>query len=253
MFGVLGRPILLLFDAGRRKEPTESPLSIAHPYHREGVYHHEGSKFLLLATLAVERCEETGFAINAPVAQIMAAVAAEAFIDEFAFVLSTLRIIKKGLELARVGAILEQLEVSRVQVTEKFKIASQLLPGNAFDAGHQPFQSFNQLIKLRNYLVHPKVVPKPPGWFSYFVSNGLITQKPDAKFIFPEWTAQLQNKQCASWACRATARIVLDLIARLQEPCDTNNVPGIYEMLLTSWEWAKTDRRIWSGQSLDSI
>jgi len=183
----------------------------------------------------------------------MAAVAAEAFISEFAFVLSTLRLTKKGPELARVGAILEQLEVSRVQVTEKFSIASQLLPGDPSDAGRQPFQSFNQLIKLRNYLAHPKVVSKPPGWFSYFVSNGLVVQKPDAQFILPDWTAQLQNKRCASWACRATARIVLDLIGRLREPCNTNDVPGIYETLLSSWEWAKTDQRIWSEQSLDSI
>ncbi len=183
----------------------------------------------------------------------MAAVAAEAFIGEFAFVLSTLRVIKKGPDLARVGEILEQLETSRVQVTEKFTIASRLLPGDAFDAGRQPFQSFNQLIKLRNYLAHPKVLSKPPGWFSYFVSNGLVTQKPDAEFILPDWTAQLQNRRCASWACRATARIVLDMVDRLKEPCNASDVPGIYETLQTSWEWAKTDKRIWNGESFDSI
>ena len=169
-----------MLDAGARHESMEFALSIAHPYHKEGVTYLGANKFLLLATLAVDRCEDSGFAIQAHVAQIMSAVAAEAFIGEFAFVLSTLWIIKKGPELARVGAILEQLEVSRVQVTEKFNIASQLLPGDAFDTGHQPFQSFNQLIRLRNYLAHPKVVSKPPGWFSYFVSNGLVTQKPDA-------------------------------------------------------------------------
>lgn len=228
-------------------------MSIADPYHSPGVYYHGANKFLLLATLAFDRSEESGFAFQANVAQIMAAVAAEAFIGEFAFVLSSLRIIKNGPELARAGAILEQLEVSRVQVTEKFSIASQLLPGEPLDTGRQPFQSFIQLIKLRNYLAHPKVVSKPPGWLAYFVSNGPATQKPDAEFILPDWTAQLQNKQCAAWACRATARIVLDLICLLQEPCDTNNVPGIYETLLTSWEWVKADQRIWSGNSLDCI
>lgn len=228
-------------------------MSIVRPYHQEGLYYHGANKFLLLAALAVDRCADSGFAIHAHVAQIMAAVAAEAFIGEFAFVLSTLRTIDKGAELARAGAILEQLEVSRVQVSEKFNIASQLLPGDAFDQGHQPFQSFSQLIKLRNYLAHPKVMSKPPGWFSYFVRNGLVTHKPDAEFILPDWTAQLQNKQCASWACRATARIVLNLIARLEEPCDKHNVPRIYQTLLASWDWAKTDQRIWTGQSLDNI
>lgn len=228
-------------------------MSIARPYHKEGEYHHGANKVLLLAVLSVDRCEDAGFAFQACVSQIMAAVAAEAFFAEFAFTLSTLRHTKKGPNLARIGAVLEQLEVSRVQITEKFNIASQLLPGPPFDAGHQPFQSFNQLIKLRNHLVHPKVGTKPPGWFSYFVSNGLVTQKPDDPMILPDWTAQLQNKRCASWACRATARIVLDLIGRLREPCNTNNVPGVHESLLGNWEWAKTDQRIWSGQSLDGV
>ena len=228
-------------------------MSITRPYHKEGVYYHGANKFLLLAALAVDRCEDNEFSIHAHVAQIMAAVAAEAFIGEFSFVLSTLQIMEKGPDLARIGAILEQLEVSRVQVTEKFSIASQLLPGVTFDPGHQPFQSFSHLIKLRNFLAHPKVVSKPPGWFSYFVSNALVTQKPDAEFILPDWTAQLQNKKCASWACRAAARIILDIIARLQEPCDAHNVPGIYQSLQASWEWAKIDQRIWTGQSLDSI
>lgn len=228
-------------------------MSLSAPYHHEGVYSHGAGKFLLLAALAVDRCKDSGFSLSAHEAQIMAAVAAEAFIDEFAFVLSTLRLMQKESDLARVGAILEQLEVSRVQVTEKFSIASQLLPGEAFDPSRQPFQSFNQLIKLRNFLAHPKVVSKPPGWFPYFVSNDLVVQKPDAEFIHTNWAEQLQNRKCASWACRATARIVLNLIDRLYEPCHKNNVPGIYQTLLVSWEWAKTDQRIWSGQSSDGI
>lgn len=243
----------MALEDGKQHESMEHALTNVLKYHQDGVYRLEANKYLLLATLAVDRCDDTGFDLQAHVAQIMAAIAAEAFIGEFAFILSMLRVIKNGPELARVGAILEQLEISHVQVTEKFRIASQLLPGNAFDPGQQPFQSFNQLIKLRNYLAHPKVSSKPPSWFSYFVGNGLVTQKPDAEFVLPDWMAQLQNKKCASWACRATARIVLELIGRLQDPCDAYNVPSVYQALLTSWEWAKTDQRIWTGKSLDSI
>ena len=205
-------------------------MSLAAPYYQEDVYYLAANKFLLLAALAVDRCDDTGFALDAPVAQIMAAVSAEAFIDEFAFVLSGLGRSNKAPDLARIGSILEQLEASRVQVTEKFSISSQLLPGTPFDPGSQPVQSFSQLIKLRNFLAHPKVVSKPPGWFSYFVGNGLVVQKPGADHILPEWTTQLQNNRCASWACRATARIILDLVGRLYEPCNTNNVPGIHEV-----------------------
>ena len=134
-------------------------MSLAAPYYQEDVYYLAANKFLLLAALAVDRCDDTGFALDAHVAQIMAAVSAEAFIDEFAFVLSGLWRSNKAPDLARIGSILEQLEASRVQVTEKFSIASQLLPGTPFDPGSQPFQSFSQLIKLRNFLAHPKGSP----------------------------------------------------------------------------------------------
>jgi hypothetical protein len=222
-------------------------------YYQDGVYSFEGNRFLALAAIAVGGCNDEVFSLHAYTAHIMAAVAAEAFIDEFAFHLTMLRISGKAPELVRIGTILEQLETSRVQVTEKFNIASQLLPGDPFELGRQPFQSFVQLIKLRNYLAHPKVVSMPPKWFSFFVSNNLTVQKPDAEFVLTEWTSQLQSKQCASWACRATSRIVLDLIERSRELCEKNEVPGLYQGLKKSWDWSLTDSRIWSGQASDRI
>jgi len=222
-------------------------VSLSDPYYQPCVYYFGATNFLVLAAAAVDRCDATSFSLDACSAQIMAAVSAEAFIDELAFYLAGLGRIGKGPELEQVGSILQQFEASHVQVTEKFHIASQLLPGEAFDPGKQPFQSFTQLIKLRNCLAHPKVNPKPPGWFSYFVSNQLVVQAPDTEFLYPNWMAQLQSKRCASWACRATVQIVLDLIGRIHEPCNKHGVPGIHEMLTSTWEWAKNDPRIWNA------
>ena len=227
-------------------------MSAVDKYYQEGISPLIGLTWLSIAANAAGPCKEDGFSIDAHIAQIMAAVAAEAFISEFAFVLASHRLTGKGAELARVGAILEQLEASRIQVTEKFNIASQLLPGKPYNAGSQPFQSFVQLIRLRNYLAHPKVLSQPPGWFSFFVNNGLVTQGPDTEHPIPFWTFQLQNKRSASWACRAAARIILDIIDRL-EYYGSHEIMGIKEIFLSSWEWARTDTRIWTGGPLDRI
>lgn len=215
------------------------------PYHDPGRYSFAGTHFFLLAVLAADGCDPNGFSLSAHTSQIMAAVAAEAFIEEFAFDLASLNRIGKGPELARVGSILQQLEESRVQVTEKFQIASQLLPGSPFHPGKEPFQSFGQLIKLRNALAHPKPVARPPRWFQYFVSKGLVVQPPHDDFVYPDWLAQLRSKRCAVWACCAIARIAQDLIQRIREPCDRMEVPGIYQRLSSVWDWTTTDSRIW--------
>ena len=228
-------------------------MNVTDPYYREGVYYHNASKFLILAASAADDCADTGSSLKAHTAHVMAAISAEAFIDEFAFTLASLARSGKAPELSRVGSILQQLEMSRVQITEKFQIASQLLPGDPFDPGKQPFQSFTHLIKLRNFLAHPKMLSKPPAWFSYFVSNGLLVQRPDEELIMPDWIYQLQSKLSARWACRATARIVGHLVNRLYEPCTQHHVPGIHEMLSSTWEWSTNDTRFWTGTNADRI
>ncbi len=222
-------------------------------YWNEGQYRFCGTDFLLLAALAVDDCGTNGSQIKAHTAQIMAAMSAEAFIDEFAFSLALVQRYGKADDVARIGLVLQRLEDSRVQIVDKFYIASMLLPGDAYDPGSQPFQSFSKLIQLRNSLAHPKVVYKPPGWFSYFVANGLTLDQQDDAEIVPDWLRQLRTRSCASWACRASIRLILDLIGRTRELCDKHDLPGVYEGILHQWEWAKDDVRIWSGTPSDGI
>ena len=65
-------------------------MSLSAPYHEQGVYHLKGFTFLVAAAVATDNCAATGIAPHAYAAQIMAVVSAEAFIDEFAFLLSGL-------------------------------------------------------------------------------------------------------------------------------------------------------------------
>jgi hypothetical protein len=222
-------------------------VSLSTPYHRpEESLRFCAPNLLGVAAVEADKCDATKVTLNANTAQIMAAVAAEAFIDEFACMLVRLEPSGKAPALVQVGSILQMLEASHVQITEKFQIASQLLPGDAYDPGRPPFESFRQLIKLRNGLVHPKFTSKPPGWFPYFVRNQLVAQTPDVELITFDWRAQLQCRACAKWACQATARIVLDLIERIRTPCDECDVDGLHKTLAHHWEWTKTDFNIWN-------
>ena len=183
-------------------------MSLSSPYHRpEKSTHFCAPDLLVVAAVEADKCDATKVTLNANTAQIMAAVAAEAFVDEFACMLVHLESSGKAPSLVQVGSILQLLEASHVQITEKFQIASQLLPGDAYDPGQPPFESFRQLIKLRNCLVHPKFTSKPPGWFPYYVSNRLVVQTPDVDAVTFDWRAQLQCRACAKWACQATLEL----------------------------------------------
>jgi hypothetical protein len=53
-------------------------------FHVDGVHYWHGHEFLLLAAIASERCKPGEFSLEAKTAQVMSAIAAEAFIDQVA-------------------------------------------------------------------------------------------------------------------------------------------------------------------------
>jgi len=97
---------------------------------------------------------------NALVAIIMAATAAEAFINELADYLHVLRDSRAWAPipptLVACADVVKEVADTHGSVTLKYLVASFALTGRTFDKGAPPFQDFAELIKLRNAIVHLK-------------------------------------------------------------------------------------------------
>src|ERR1700676_2571312 len=89
------------------------------------------------------------------VAIVMGAAAAEAFINELAEVIDRSRSDIPA-RMTAFAAAVNEVESGRGSVTLKYLLASFALTGVVFDKGKSPYQDFDQLIGLRNSLVHLK-------------------------------------------------------------------------------------------------
>ena len=112
-------------------------------------------------------------------ALILSATATEAFINELSHQLSTMDNYARhmqpntNLDWKSVGERLEQLEDEHAHVTDKYLLASIMLPKDDLRKGHQPYQDFDMLINLRNEFAHPKAQVDPPRYFEVLVNKGL--------------------------------------------------------------------------------
>jgi hypothetical protein len=96
---------------------------------------------------------------DAILAIVMAAAAAEAFINEFAEYVSLSVASSSGSDMiqpqiAACADVLQELEDSRASVTAKYLAASLVVAGKSFPKGASPFQDFKLLIDLRNAIMH---------------------------------------------------------------------------------------------------
>jgi hypothetical protein len=104
------------------------------------------------------------------------------------------------------GATISELQRANLQA--KWALAAQLLAGNSFDKGAEPYQSFSLLLALRNELVHYDPEFLPIGTFPSRKIESLSSKFP---FVFPGrtvWTAQVLNPECARWACRTVRAMI---------------------------------------------
>jgi len=184
--------------------------SMADEYFNPSVFSTQSSQSFLTAILAAARSET--YVLESHVAIVMSHIAAEGFFSELATFLQDLE--NENAHLKAAGHILGQLEVSRVQLPEKVKIAHQLFFGSQIDAGAEPYQSFALLVKLRNEIVHQKR-QKAPKWFDYFVRNDLILSPASPDVITLHWNGQFRNSRCAKWACRAARGIISHFLTQL--------------------------------------
>jgi hypothetical protein len=99
-------------------------------------------------------------------------------------------------------------------VTLKYLTASLLLRGEMFNPGLAPFQDFEQLVRMRNSLMHMK-----PSDSAARKGAAALAQRGLAQRIDPEsqmeWVDRMETPQTAEWACstaRALIRAVWDMV-----------------------------------------
>ena len=139
------------------------------------------------------------------VAIIMAATAAEAFINELADYLQDFASINES--LGACADAVKKVEEDHGPVTLKYLEASRALCGRMFNKGTQPYQDFAQLISLRNAIVHLK-----PGDTRGPKGADMLTQKGLAHDHAMPWPLQLEKPQTAEWAVGAAHRIMLAIL-----------------------------------------
>lgn len=210
----------------------------------------------MIAAVAADRAQATlanGPPTTTPdtvVAIIMGTVAAETFINEFP---EQLRFLVPQDPQApywrNIADGIESLEEGKSEIKSKYYIASLLLPGGALNKGEQAWEEFVRLVDVRNKFVHMKVQQfeidpdlKPHKWNQWFAQRGwTITSVSGGQLV--GWENQIQTPEIARWACRASARIIVEIIKRMSD--STGTVKHIsYDMLLSHWNEALNEPRI---------
>ena len=178
------------------------------------------------------------------VATVLSAFTTEAFINELGDALA--RLVPNGHEeledLRATGHLLTELEKDHAQVTAKYLLSGERLPGPAFDPGATLFQDFSLLIALRNSLAHPRAQREPPSFYAFFESKGWTYDAKGKKPKLEGWVFQLETPEVACWACQAAAKIVANIVSRLEE--SPSAAQHIWNRLNHQWKGALSDKRM---------
>jgi hypothetical protein len=166
---------------------------------------------------------------DAIVAIVLAAAAAEGFINELAENIGQYRQHASSWapnaitpQMSAAADAIFDLEFQHGSVTDKYVQASAQL-GHRFDKGGKAFQNFDSLIELRNAIMHIKPVRLSESHSGDAMTEALARQGHAIKrdqYSLP-WFDRLQTPATARWACdvaRATILAILDLIP--QTPTD---------------------------------
>lgn len=165
---------------------------------------------------------------DAIMALVMAVVAAESFINELP------EVIEVGCspwiprdqwtstpKMVECAMALRQAEAGRKSVVDKYRIASKMLSGTAFDKGRQPFQDFVDLVRLRNEIAHLK-----PAWSTQdhrarrivkMLDRRRLTFNPPGNADW-SWFNKLMHPAIGTWACQTVREVLLALFAQIPAP-----------------------------------
>ena len=180
---------------------------------------------------------------------MFSALAAEAFINELPEAASRDAYGTRGLQLPAepvlddLAGTLSAMEQAHERIQAKYDAARKILTGRAFDHGAAPFQDFNDLIKLRNDLVHPlhqdrtttlgHTEPASPVVRDLQRRGRTRTRgRRGDPMGGMSWLSEIYCGRMAAWAHKAACDVIAELIMALPR----------HERL-----WAMTSFRNWLG------
>ena len=159
----------------------------------------------------VSREDFNVFTNEASPAYICCVAAVEAFINELFFGLPTFRRLESG-----PLASLEKDWLEKLDLRHKLVLFPQLLVGETFDRGSQPFQDMSILIRLRNSIVHYKMDRTPPKFLQDLSNRGvvLVADTEAADYL---WVHKISCTEGVRWAINTSTRTVHKLVELVRD------------------------------------
>jgi hypothetical protein len=122
--------------------------------------------------------------------------------------------------------LMTDAEKAHTSLESKLILANWLLTGKRLDTGAQPYQDLAVLIKVRNQIVHfepneiftePEVTPEILSHSRNPAIKHLRSRNVLADNIvgLSSWTAWIETKAMATWACDVTSRVVADFASKV--------------------------------------
>lgn len=131
---------------------------------------------------------------------IIAVSCVEAFVNEM-FISPVTRPFYKGSPPKEDWIVIEKKELC-----EKLDFLLKMYFGKTLEKGKQPFQSLQQLVKLRNELVHYKMDFKPPFSFIVFKNKRIFLRDQDIS-----WVTAVSTLEGIRWAHNTVIDIIMEI------------------------------------------
>jgi hypothetical protein len=149
---------------------------------------------------------------DAILAIVMSAASTEAFVNEFAeYAPGVYSSFEAPPALTTCVQVLRELEESRVPVTTKYLIATQVLDGKGFNTGAPPYQDFKLLIDLRNAIMHIKVALEGERHSGQRIAEALGQRSLAVANTGPgsfSWFDRVQTAAVAVWAHDSALEVI---------------------------------------------
>jgi hypothetical protein len=153
-----------------------------------------------------------GFTHHAIPAYIVAVAAVEAFLNETCLAPST----KQIAGASPLWSIPEDV-LERMDLREKLILVPKMLFGRTFERGAPPFQDFATLVKVRNDMVHYRMISRLPKYLPDLEQKGvaLISHHAAINGADYDWPGKLQSTEGIRWAHNAACAVMVGLMGHM--------------------------------------